>query len=411
MKGAVAATLLTVVILSPTQTGPVSAVPEPAETTISIVSVTTAADLTGVSFSDAAHGWAVGERGAILATVDGGASWAPQQSGYDGDLRAVSFADSTHGHAVGGSTILATADGGRTWAAQAPPPIESVPGDGPGRPDGARDSSWSFTAVSFPDVDHGIVLGGGGTVLLTDDGGQTWTWRGDRSFGFLSAVSFSDASNGVAVSFSGPTARSLFVSLLSSDSGRTWQAAGAGPHIPAGVTTANLRAAAAVDARRAYVGGDAGRIFVTSDGGATWDAQRHDTTETFNGLAFSRRDRGVAVGTTDFSDVRRASLATTADGGETWAPRLLDAAILWSAAFASRATAYAVGCAKPVLPQSPEGEGAVNCTQSLIVRIAFVDRQAIREGGGGFRWPLVLAAIGVVVATAVLVVWSRARSR
>ena len=68
--------------------------------------------LTGVTFSDATHGWAVGQGGTILATTDGGA-WRAQSSGTTATLYAVAFPDAAHGWAVGyGGRIFATTSGG-----------------------------------------------------------------------------------------------------------------------------------------------------------------------------------------------------------------------------------------------------------------------------------------------------------
>ena len=73
----------------------------------------TLVQLEAVTFSDAAHGWAVGAYGTILATTDGGAIWSAQNSGTTERLYGVAFSDATHGWAVGwNGTILATTDGG-----------------------------------------------------------------------------------------------------------------------------------------------------------------------------------------------------------------------------------------------------------------------------------------------------------
>ena len=81
--------------------------------------VTSTADLSGVAFSDANHGWAVGAGGTIIATTDGGATWNPQTSNVTADLSGVAFSDADHGWAVGaGGTIIATSDGGATWNPQ-----------------------------------------------------------------------------------------------------------------------------------------------------------------------------------------------------------------------------------------------------------------------------------------------------
>src|SRR5262249_6402670 len=100
-----------------------------------------------ITFTDAAHGWVVGERGNIFHTSDGGTTWILQESGVpvvrvipkgepprpreivpeletDPDrlaLTAVQFADSASGWAVGyyadvaESVVLRTENGGASW--------------------------------------------------------------------------------------------------------------------------------------------------------------------------------------------------------------------------------------------------------------------------------------------------------
>ncbi len=67
----------------------------------------------------------MGDRGIILATVDGGASWQLQTSGSDCSLTSVDFIDGENGRAAGGTlrpylpsskaVMLRTFDGGRSW--------------------------------------------------------------------------------------------------------------------------------------------------------------------------------------------------------------------------------------------------------------------------------------------------------
>ena len=78
--------------------------------------------LYGITFTDADHGWIVGEFGVILATVDGGQTWVAQSSTVETTLFGVSFADSQHGWAVGiEEVLLHTTDGGLTWSPQTVP--------------------------------------------------------------------------------------------------------------------------------------------------------------------------------------------------------------------------------------------------------------------------------------------------
>ena len=72
--------------------------------------------LSGVSFTDANTGTAVGGNGAILRTTDGGITWVSQTSGTTENLNGVSFTDANTGTVVGsGGAILRTTDGGDTW--------------------------------------------------------------------------------------------------------------------------------------------------------------------------------------------------------------------------------------------------------------------------------------------------------
>src|SRR5262245_35152687 len=83
------------------------------------------AELTAVTFVDADRGWAVGDRGVIWHTSDGGRNWKLQNSGVTCRLEAVQFIDADNGVVVGGWTqpythethgaALRTRDGGRTW--------------------------------------------------------------------------------------------------------------------------------------------------------------------------------------------------------------------------------------------------------------------------------------------------------
>src|SRR5712692_5127368 len=114
--------------------------------------------LYAVSFVDANTGTAVGARGTILRTTDGGATWTPQMSGTTNYLVGVSFVDANTGTAVGGrGTILRTTDGGATWTPQT---------------SGTTDS---LSAVSCADANTCTTVGGFNTILRTTDGGATWT--------------------------------------------------------------------------------------------------------------------------------------------------------------------------------------------------------------------------------------------
>jgi photosystem II stability/assembly factor-like uncharacterized protein len=80
------------------------------------------------------RGWAVGDRGTILATTDGGRQWFAQVSGTSHPLMAVNFHDDRSGWAVGGTiepplkisrgVLFRTSNGGKTWQSV---PIPTLP--------------------------------------------------------------------------------------------------------------------------------------------------------------------------------------------------------------------------------------------------------------------------------------------
>ncbi len=84
------------------------------------------AALSDIYFLSPSQRWAVGDRGVIWHTDDGGLSWNQQASPVSCHLNAVYFADSKRGWAVGGESqlgragsrgiVLRTDDSGATWS-------------------------------------------------------------------------------------------------------------------------------------------------------------------------------------------------------------------------------------------------------------------------------------------------------
>ena len=107
---------------------------------------------------------AVGDRGHVLYSDDGGSSWMQAKVPTRQLLTAVSFADGKHGWAVGhDALILATSDGGQTWTQQ----YENREGEVP------------LLDVWFENAQHGYATGAYGVLLETTDG-QNWEDVADR---------------------------------------------------------------------------------------------------------------------------------------------------------------------------------------------------------------------------------------
>ena len=102
---------------------------------------------------------AVGERGHVLLSHDGGRNWEQQPTPSRANLTAVTFADVSHGWAVGhDEVILRTTDSGRSWS----------------RVHFAPERQQPLLAVSFDGFGHGLAVGAFATVYRSDDAGVSW---------------------------------------------------------------------------------------------------------------------------------------------------------------------------------------------------------------------------------------------
>ncbi len=143
------------------------------------------ANLFDVCFVNPQVGWAVGDRGTILNTRDGGQSWRLQRCPVGCRLESVSFIDPSQGWIAGGWTVpythrsvgvvLRTTDGGETWELTQ---RELLP--------------W-LTGVHFRDEKHGLVWGYPSAmypagILESRDAGAHWSPRPGHTTGWIDAA-------------------------------------------------------------------------------------------------------------------------------------------------------------------------------------------------------------------------------
>ncbi len=129
------------------------------------------ARLADVTMVDVTHGWAVGDGGLILHSVDG-SSWTAQASGVTCDLTAVCAVDDQTAWAVGdGEAILSTTDGGAHWLLGR----GDVVGPRTRAPQAARASVGGVVTLHFSAADRrGAVRP---TVRIRDVHGHVVKWR------------------------------------------------------------------------------------------------------------------------------------------------------------------------------------------------------------------------------------------
>lgn len=301
------------------------------------------ATLRDVVFVDAQHGWAVGDRGVVLVTDDGGAHWYPQRSGVECPLLAVSFVDDKRGWIVGGratplthrteGVVLRTIDGGTTWQQVSTPTLPRL------------------TYVKFFDAANGVATGYGSSfypsgLFTTTDGGKSWQPIGSSQTSTWLAADFVSSESGLLAGVQGARSvvlerklrtvtatadtrnpRALLIDgaskgwmvgdhgmvLTTSDSGATWQPPAAEP-LAIDPTTRRQWCwhSVAVQGSHVWLAGGPGSVIARSaDGGATWSTTATGLRAPINKLCFVDERRGWSVG-------ELGTILSTTDGGRTW---------------------------------------------------------------------------------------------
>jgi len=303
----------------------------------------TTADLLDIEFSaDRRLGWIVGGGGTLLVSTDGGQSWKRREIGMKADLLDINFIENTHqGWIVGGEGIgrhgilLRSTDGGQSWQQQASNGIgyyrkinfssdgqlgwiqnlqlniALISTDGgitwnPLALPGLLHSKTkaNFSAVYVAEAINTIwTVGANGTLLVSQDGGLSWSLKNTGTDTSLLNVWFEET--GTVGWLSGEKGTLLH----SVDSGASWQET---KH-PA--SKQNLRDIHFLsDGLRGWIVGGSGTVIHTMDGGATWANQTSHTQEYLTSVFFLENGEfGWAVGLD-------GTLIKTENGGNTWIP-------------------------------------------------------------------------------------------
>lgn len=226
--------------------------------------------LTGVSFADERRGWAVGHWGAILATQDGGDTWAVQRQDVQSDrpLFAVHFFDARNGVAVGlWSLALVTADGGATWRN-----VTLTPADG------AKKADLNLLGLFADDRGRVYAAAERGMVLRSDDRGATWTYAATGYKGsFWTGLALPGG-----VLLAGGLRGSLY---RSADEGRTWTRIDTG-------SKSSITSIAAREGVIVAVGLD-GLVLRSTDGGFTFASEVRADHAALTGVTMASTGRPV----------------------------------------------------------------------------------------------------------------------
>lgn len=218
-------------------------------------------NLTAVFFFDAESGWAVGHDGVILGTQDGGQAWAKLFDGNAANEQVLAVAErrlsEVQERSQGAGDALS--DSLQSELEQAEDALADAKAGsrfGPARP---------LFSLWFKDARQGFAAGAFGQLFRTDDGGTTWHYIGDRldnPEGFhYNAIAHTSSGKLVVVGEGG-------IIHVSADGGNTWQRHETGYNGQLYGLLA-FRDARGNEAMLAY--GFGGRIFVSRDGGSDWN--------------------------------------------------------------------------------------------------------------------------------------------
>lgn len=315
--------------------------------------------LHSVFFVDESRGWAVGGKGALLATRDGGEHWEQRRRPVEDALHEIVFTDESTGWIVcersifapmakeeSVSYLLKTSDGGENWTR-----VDVTRGE---------DVDIKLAGLRFADAEHGWVYGEQGVLYATSDSGRTWLRQRVPTRHLLLGGAFADAQHGW-LSGGGLTL------LRTEDGGENWRAgtlyiplgdpqtAASAPRTNAKSSEATTTPAAALPASLRlnavfFAGSEAGwavgangLIYFTANGGRAWQPQESGVKSDLYDVKFLDTLEGWAVG-------GEGTILHTKDGGRVWTKeRRTTDHTLESLFFVGRKRAWAVGFGGTVL--------------------------------------------------------------
>lgn len=279
----------------------------------------TLAWLHSIFFVNEKNGWIVGSNGVILKTANGGESWQSSKKITEDNIRDVYFSDAQNGwllcerniYGGGGNSpsyLLKTSDGGANW--------EKINAFSEGRERIVRlffskDSgyavgeagalwmmtddkrNWKKIALpvryllldgKFADDLHGAIVGGNGTILLTDDHGLTWNPAAvadQTAAAKLNSVFFINRQVGWTVGAQGKI-------LFTNNGGKLWRGQNS-------TVSTNLSDIFFISTAEGWTVGDDGVILHTTTAGNVWKAEEISSNYKLEKVFFVG-EKGFAVG-------------------------------------------------------------------------------------------------------------------
>lgn len=252
--------------------------------------------LQDIEFISSNSGMAVGDKGVMIRTRDGGQSWEKLNTGTNaGFWEIISQIDNndTITYALGDyGLIYKSGDFGNSWS----------------KITATYHSKRLFFGMFCHDANNCFVGGGNfsndnGVILKTTDGGKTWSESIVSRTAFIDQIYFPDKKTGYAVG-SGYTQGNIQekgIIFKTEDGGKTWDLQD--------TTRGLINSIYCHDANNCIATGVNGLLLKTTDGGQTWIDKHPSTGLTFLDVVFTSDQERYVVGEGAFK---------TEDGGETW---------------------------------------------------------------------------------------------
>jgi membrane protein len=190
------------------------------------------------------RGWIVGTNGIILATVNGGSRWSIRKYS-DFNFNDIRMLNERRGFiATDSGRLFSTADGGASWEIQE---LEGQP---------------NITSIAFSE-NTGIITGSRGVIFITNDGGNTWEkqiLQGARRQNRYATIAASYMQGGKKIWLAGGDG----TLLVSEDGGKSWTSRKC--------NDVNYHTIFFINSEEGAAGGDKGKLVRTDDGGTTWSS-------------------------------------------------------------------------------------------------------------------------------------------
>ena len=156
-------------------------------------------------------------------------------------------------------------------------------------------TSNTLLAVKFVTPKKGWIAGEKGTILYTEDGGDTWEAQESGTENDLKSIAFVNEKQGWMVGNAGTI-------IYTEDGGKTW--------LPKIYTGLSLHKVFFANDKEGWIGGDKGFLLHTKDAGKKWEEVEIGTKASIAGIFFRKPDTGWLLA--------GGMIYRTTDGGKNW---------------------------------------------------------------------------------------------